>query len=89
LQNANLVEENGGIINMNNIKTVGQLRKILKDFEDDYKLEIDYMILIPDEQLLKMSYPYPWIRKECRLEFHDVGYSDKVIYFGLYDKEER
>ena len=74
---------------MNNIKTVGQLRKILKDFEDDYKLEIDYMILIPDEQLLKMSYPYPWIRKECRLEFHDVGYSDKVIYFGLYDKEER
>jgi len=73
---------------MNNIKTVGQLRKILKDFDDDYKLEIDYMVLMTDEQLSKMAYPYPWIRKECRLEFHDVGYSDRVLCFGLYDKEK-
>ena len=43
-----------------NIKTVGQLRRILKDFEDNFKLEMDYMILMTDEQLSKMSYPYPW-----------------------------
>jgi len=70
-----------------NIKTVGQLRAILKDFDDDFKLEMDYMILLTDEQLSKMSYPYPWMRQECILEFHDVGYSDRVLCFGLYDKD--
>jgi len=72
-----------------NIKTVGELRTALGSLDDDFKLEIDYMILIPNEQLTKMAYPYPWIRKECNLKFHDVDYSDRVICFGLYDKKEK
>ncbi len=68
------------------IKTVGELRKALGTLDDDFKLEIDHMILLTDEQLKKMSYPYPWRRKEGNLQFNDVGYSDKVVCFGLYDK---
>ena len=42
------------------IKTVGDLRKILNNLDDDYKLDIRIMKEIPEEELVGRSYPYPW-----------------------------
>lgn len=36
---------------MDKIETVGELRKILNDLEDDYKLDIRIMKAIPDKEL--------------------------------------
>lgn len=68
------------------IHTIGELKKLIANMDDDFTLEIDYMIEIPNEELVKTRYPYPWRRKECKLEYHDTGYSDKVVCFGVYDK---
>lgn len=68
------------------IETIGQLRELIKNMDDDFKLEVDIMTLIPDEDLAQMIYPYPWIREDAYIEYHDTGYSDKVVCFGVYKK---
>ena len=42
------------------IKTVGDLRRILNDLDDDYKLDIRIMKEISEKELISRSYPYPW-----------------------------
>ena len=69
------------------IKTIGQLKDIIKRFDDDFKLEVDIMIEIPEEELIKSRWPYPWRKEDGRLEFNDVGYSENVVCFGVYRKE--
>lgn len=71
---------------INKINTIGQLKELIKNIDDNFKLEIDIMNLIPDEQLIQMSYPYPWSREDAYIEYHDTGYSDKVVCFGVYRK---
>jgi hypothetical protein len=66
------------------INTVGQLKNLIKDLDDDFKLDINIMTLVPPEELIKS--PYPWSREDGRIEFHDIGYSDKVICFGVFKK---
>ena len=70
------------------IKTLGEFRKATKNLDDDFKLEIDFFKEVPEEELARRSYPYPWDRLECDLEFNDVGYSDKVACFGLYERKD-
>lgn len=53
------------------IKTVGDLRKILNNLDDDYKLDIRIMKEIPEEELAGRSYPYPWEMIDGYLEFQD------------------
>lgn len=66
------------------IKTIGQLRKVIDHLDDDFRLEIRIMTEIPKEELVKSMYPYPWRHEDGKLEFHDIGYSDKVICFGVH-----
>ena len=68
------------------IKTVGELRKILNDLDDDYKLDIRIMKEIPEKELIGRSYPYPWEMIDGYLEFQDIGYSDKELCIGVYEK---
>ena len=68
------------------IKTVGDLRKILNNLDDDYKLDIRIMKEIPEEELVGRSYPYPWNMIDGYLEFQDIGYSDKEPCIGVYEK---
>lgn len=68
------------------IKTVGDLRKIINDLDDDYKLDIRIMKEIPEKELISRRYPYPWEMIDGYLEFHDIGYSDKELCIGVYEK---
>ena len=69
------------------IKTVGDLRKILNDLDDDYKLDIRIMKEISEKELIGRSYPYPWEMIDGYLEFQDIGYSDKELCIGVYEKQ--
>ena len=70
------------------IKTVGDLRKILTDLDDDFELDIRIMKEIPKKELMEMSYPYPWSMIDGYLEFQDIGYSDKRLCIGVYENLE-
>ena len=68
------------------VKTVGDLRKMISNLDDDFKLDIRIMEEIHEEELKGMSYPYPWIMHDGYLEFQDIGYSDKELCLGVYEK---
>ena len=68
------------------INTVGDLRKLIADLDDDFKLDVRIMEEISEEELKSMSYPYPWRMYDGYLEFQDIGYSDKELCLGVYEK---
>ena len=68
------------------INTVGNLRKIIADIDDDFKLDMRIMEEISEEELKGMSYPCPWNMYGATLEFQDIGYSDKELSLGVYYK---
>ena len=68
------------------IKTVGDLRKIINDLDDNYKLDIRIMKEIPEKELIGRCYPYPWKMIDGYLEFQDIGYFDKELCIGVYEK---
>ena len=68
------------------IKTLGDFRKLTKDLDDDFKLDIRIMKEVSEEELSKRSYPYPWDICNGRMEFHDIGYSDKDLCIGIYER---
>ena len=70
---------------MDKIETVGELRELLKDLDDDYKLDIRIMKAISEKELKNSSYPYPWDMIDGYLEFQDIGYSDKELCLGVYE----
>ena len=66
------------------IKTLGDFRRLTKDLDDDFKFDIHIMKEVPEEELVKRRYPYPWDMYDGRMEFHDIGYSDKDFCIGIY-----
>ena len=72
---------------MDTIETVGELRKILNDLEDDYKLDIRIMKAIPEKDLKGSRYPYPCEMIDGYLEFQDIGVSDKELCLGVYENK--
>ena len=68
------------------LNTVGDLRKIIADLDDDFKLDVKIMKEVPEEELKHRSYPYPWDMFDAVLEFQDIGYSDKELCLGTYYK---
>lgn len=69
---------------MKRILTVGDLRKVIADLDDDFTIEMRVRTRVPDEELAKRSYPYPFDTEYFNgIEFDDIGYSDKVICFGV------
>ena len=72
---------------MSKIETVGELRKILNDLEDNYKLDIHIMKAIPEKELKGSRYPYPCEMIDGYLEFQDIGVSDKELCLGVYENK--
>lgn len=72
---------------MDKIETVGELRELLKDLDDDYKLDIRIMKAISEKELKNSSYPYPWNMIDGYLEFQDIRYSDKELCLGVYESQ--
>ena len=66
------------------IKTLGDFRKLTKDLDDDFKFDIRIMREVPKEELKNRLYPYLWDMYDGRMEFHDIGYSDKDFCIGIY-----
>lgn len=68
------------------IKTLGDFRRLTKDLDDDFKFDVRIMKEVPKEELTERLYPYPWDMIDGRIEFHDIGYSDKDFCIGIYEK---
>ena len=69
---------------MKRILTVGDLRKVIENLTDDYTIEMRVRTRVPDEELATRGYPYPFDTEYFNgIEFDDIGYSDKVICFGV------
>lgn len=66
------------------VNTIGDLKKLINNHDDDFRIEMNIMTEISEEQLKGSLYPYPYIHEKARLEYHDTGYSDKVVCFGVY-----
>lgn len=71
----------------NTIKTLGDFRRLTASLEDDFKIDIRIMKEVPEEELKGRLYPYPWDMIDGRMEFHDIGYSDKEFCVGVYENE--
>lgn len=65
------------------IKTVGQLRKIIETLSDDFEIEMRVRRKLSDEDFKQMRYAYPYETEYLTLEFDDIGYSDKVLCMGV------
>ena len=64
------------------IKTVGDLRKIIKDLDNDFNIELRVRRKLSDVELVKSLYPYPYETRYTTLELDDIGYSDKDLCLG-------
>lgn len=64
---------------MTKITTVGELKELLNNLDDDFKLRLMLCEKIDDSELANMSYPYPYNYTELHLEFGDVSYSDREL----------
>ena len=67
------------------IKTLGDLRRLTKNLDDDFKFDVRIMREVPKEELTNRLYLYPWDMIDGRIEFHDIGYSDKDFCIGIYE----
>jgi hypothetical protein len=62
--------------------TVGKLKKIIAELDDDFTIDMRVRTRLTDEQLKNSSYPYPYHTEYTQLEFDDIGYSDKQLCLG-------
>lgn len=69
------------------VKTIKQLKDLIKNINDDFKIEVSIMEEISEQELLNSRYPFPWRHKQAKIEFHDIGYSDKEVCFGVYESK--
>ena len=68
------------------IKTVGQLKNIIADIDDDFELSISLRELVPEEELNKRVYKFPYDDTDCEMELDDIGHSSHQICFSMYKK---
>lgn len=73
---------------MSNITTVGQLKELIENLSDDYKIKLKLHRKLSDEELKDSIYPYPYEVTNLILEFDDIGVSDKVLCLGTKINEE-
>lgn len=74
-------------MNSDVIRTLGDFRRLTKNLDDDFKLDVRIIKEVPKEELKQRLHPYPWDMIDGRIEFHDIGYSDKDFCIGVYENE--
>lgn len=67
---------------MRQIKTIGDLRKIIDGMDDDFSIEMRVRTKLSDEERMNSWSPYK-TEYFIGFEFDDIGYSDKVICFSV------
>ena len=71
------------------IKTIGDLKKLIANIDDEFKIELNIVTELSKEELDKMSYPYHYAQEPAYLEYRDIGHSDKVVSFEVYKLNEK
>lgn len=66
------------------IKTIGDLRKLIENLPDDFTIEFRVRRKLTEEELSKLSYPYPYETEYFEgFEADDIGWSDGVLCLGV------
>lgn len=66
------------------IKTIGDLRKLIANLDDDFEIEFRVRRELTDDELKNQIYPYPYETEYFNgIEFDDIGYSDKILCLGV------
>ena len=66
------------------IKTIKDLKELIKDMDDDYTIEFRIRTKTSYEECTKRLYPYPYDTEYVEgFEYDDTGVSDKVICLGV------
>lgn len=68
------------------IKTLGDFRKITENLDDDFIFDVRITKEIPKDDLMKQSYPYPWVTFETEIDGYDIGYSNREILINVCEK---
>lgn len=69
---------------MSKIKTIGDLRKIIDDMDDDFMIEMRVRTKVSDEELAKRQYKYPYDTEYFNgFEIDDICTSDRVLCLGV------
>lgn len=63
--------------------TIKQLKEEIKNIDDDFVLDVYIEENIPEEQLKKSSYPYPYEYIPAKLEIVGIGYSSKTVKINI------
>lgn len=73
---------------MAKIITLGDFRRLTADLPDDFTIDFRVRKRVPEAELAKRAYPYPYDTDYFEgVEFDDVGWSDKEICFGVTYEE--
>ena len=62
---------------------VKKLKQFLDRLDDDFDIKLLGKKAIPQEQLDKMSYPFPCDRFEFELTTGDIGHSSKIAQLWI------
>jgi hypothetical protein len=66
------------------IKTIGELKNLIKDMDDDYSIKMSIRTRVPDDEITKRLYPYPFdIELIDGIEYDDKSVSEKIISFSV------
>jgi hypothetical protein len=63
------------------IKTVGDLREVIKNLDDSFTIELTIRKKLAENELVKLLFMTHETYKST-LEFDDIGYSDRVLCLG-------
>lgn len=59
--------------------TVKELIENLQKLPEDFQIKSQVIREIPEDELDKMSYKFPYEFIDANLDIADIGYSDKIV----------
>jgi hypothetical protein len=68
---------------------VSELREILRTIPDDVEICFELQTRIPDKELKKMIYPWPYNNHELIYAGYDCGYSERIIKIFVEEAESK
>lgn len=74
---------------MSAIKTVGDLRRLIENLDDDYHIDFRVHYKVPKDIVEKRDYKCPYDTEYFEgFECEDIGVSDKDLCLGVTFKED-